>query len=288
MPGDFQSVDLAGVYGEPFVHTSYLRWSVVLLVVAAGFAHRRLRPWLGLGLAACVLGLGPYLWWGGDWLLVGGNMLSLPFAWLLALLPEVAITHPLRLSLGAQALFCALSAVGLAVVFDRVPARLHKAGFAIVALLVTGEALFGSAATWPLPTSDASIPSVYEDAPEGMVLDLPAEVGTSMDTSRYFWFQTEHGRPIPYTPDVRMGSARDTVTFRTFQRPPRNPMDATLEVPTTPSNEVVLHMKKTYGLVVLHPELEARAGLSPSYRQALSPVLGEPEQVDGVLVWRLR
>ena len=29
-----------------------------------------------------------------------------------------------------------------------------------------------------------------------MVLDLPAEVGTGMATSRWFWFQTVHQRPI--------------------------------------------------------------------------------------------
>ena len=64
-PGMFQSVDLLGEYGEPFIHTGYLRWSVILLVVAAGVLSRKLRPWLMLLGLSLVLGLGPYLWWGG-------------------------------------------------------------------------------------------------------------------------------------------------------------------------------------------------------------------------------
>jgi hypothetical protein len=286
-PGDFQSVDLLTVYGEPFVHTGYLRWAVIVLAIAAAWQHRKLRPWFALGVASLVFGLGPYLWWNGEWLQVGGRVLSLPFDWLRQVLPQVAITHPLRLSLAAQALFAALAGVGAVVVATAVSRdRRRIAVTVLLASVVVGEGLFGSAARWPIPTSDAAVPQVYVDAPEGMVLDLPAEVGTGMETSRYFWYQTVHGQPIPYTPDVRMGSARDPVVFRAFAKPSRNPMEPVREVPKVPSRELLSHLKATYGLIVVHPELQAQAGLNPTYESVFSQVFGPPESVDGVLVFR--
>ncbi len=286
-PGDFQSVDLMAIYGEPFVHTGYLRWTVIALAVIAAWRSPRLRAWLALGVASLVLGLGPFLWWGGEWFEVGGRVLSLPFDWLRRLLPQVAITHPLRLSLAAQALFAALAGAGAAALVTRVgEGRSRQALGVAFGLLIVGEGLFGSAAQWPLPGSDATIPEVYATAPEGMVLDLPAEVGTGMETSRYFWYQTAHGRPIPYTPDVRMGSARDPLVFRSFSRPATDPSSPVQEVPTVPSSEVLSHLKTTYGLVVVHPDLEARAGLHPTYESVLTGPLGTPEVSEGLVVFR--
>jgi len=122
-----------------------------------------------------------------------------------------------------------------------------------------------------------------------MVLDLPAEVGTTMETSIYFWNQTAHGRPIPYTPDVRMGSARDIDTFKAFQGVPSPGGNAhvILEQPAVPDAATVSHIKETYGMIVLHPDLEAKADLSPSYTEVLTPAFGAPEEVDGLKIWRL-
>ncbi len=286
-PGDFQSVDLLALYGEPFVHTGYLRWAVILLACVAAWQHARLRGWFALGLASLVFGLGPYLWWGGEWLQVGGRVLSLPFDWLRMVLPQVAITHPLRLSLAAQALFAVLAGIGVGTLSARAPAGgLRSVTVVGLTLLIVGEGLFGSAARWPVPTSDAAVPEVYLSAPEGMVLDLPAEVGTGMETSRYFWYQTAHGRPIPYTPDVRMGSARDPMVFRAFARPSRDPSEPVKEVPVVPPADVLSHLKQTYGLVVVHTDLQAKAGLRPTYEGVLSGVLGAPEVAEDVVVFR--
>ena len=287
-PGDFQSVDLLAEYGEPFVHTGYLRWAVIALVAVAVLHSRRLRWWAGLAVLSLVLGLGPYLWWDHDWVtFADGKTFSLPFDWLRRLLPQVAITHPLRLSIGGQALLCALAAGGLAALLKRLPQR-GWAALVGVGLLVAGEGMFGSAARWPLPTSPAQTPPVlarFVDDDRAM-LDLPAEVGTTMLTSRYFWLQTAHTRPIPYTPDVRLGSTRDMQTFKTFMRHD-DPMGGMQEQPATPDEATVLHMRRTYAAVVVHPALEAQAELPLSYREALTPALGEPEEVDGLLVWSL-
>jgi hypothetical protein len=293
MPGDFQSVDLATVYGEPFIHTAYLRWSVLLLLgLALVWGSRRLRGWSLLALFSMILGLGPYLWWGGQWFTVGEMKFSLPFEWLRQLAPELAITHPLRLSLGAQAIGCALAGAGLGVLLRKLSLEGQRARVAVggLALLCMAEGLFASSATWPVPTSDARVSQALTDAPDGMVLELPAEVGTTMETSVYFWHQTAHERPIPYTPDVRMGSARDTKTFQAFQRQSdsRDPMLGIQEHPIAPDAATAAHIRETYGMIVLHPDFEQRAGLVPSYVDALSPVFGPPEEVDGMKIWRLR
>ena len=293
-PGRFQSVDLLGEYGEPFIHTGYLRWSVLLLIAVGAFSNKRLRPWLALLLLSLVLGLGPYLWWDGDWVTIGNRTLSLPFDWLRQALPAVAITHPLRLSLGGQALASVLAAGGVAAVLAHLGDRLSvvgKRGVLVGAgLLIAGEGLFASAATWPLPMSDARINAAYssfESDDDRAVLDLPAEVGTTMLTSRYFWLQTAHGRPIPYTPDVRLGSTRDLDTFQAFMKK-EGLTRGMEEEPATPDEPTVRHMRQTYAAVVLHTDLEEMAGLTPGYAEMLTPVLGEPEVIDELLVWRLK
>lgn len=284
MPGSFQSVDLAAVYGEPFLHTGYLRASLLALAGLALWKRPALRPWGLLFAVALVLGLGPYLWWNGEWLTVGGMQLSLPFEWIRRLMPEVAITHPLRFALGAHAIGAALAAVGLECLWGAVAERGQRAMVVGASALLVGESLFASAAVWPLPISPAEVPDFYAAPGEGMVLDLPVELGTSMETSRYFWYQTVHGRPIPYTPDVRLGSARDRLTFDAFHDPRRG---GSGEVPRAPSGAVRDHIAQTYSLIVVHGELEARAGLSTSYVDALTQAFGPPERVGDDAIWRL-
>ncbi len=282
VPGGFQSVDLAAVYGEPFVHTGYLRWAVLGLAGVAIATARSARGWAGLAALSLLLGLGPYLWWGGEWATVGGRLISLPFGWLRAALPQLAITHPLRLSLGAQAVACALAGVG-AVRLARGRTGLVVALAALCAL----EGLFGGAAAWPIPRAPASVPGVFAEDGGGMVLELPAEVGTTMATSRYFWHQTAHGRPIPWTPDARLGSARDPETLHGLVQPmdPRRPGP---ERPRTPDARTVARLREVYGLVVVHTDLEAEAGLGSSYVDALTPALGLPERDGPRAIWRLR
>ena len=48
---------------------------------------------------------------------------------------------------------------------------------------------------------------------------------------------------------------------------------------------VALHIRNTYGLIVLHPDLDAI--LATSYREKLAEVYGEPVVKDGVWYWEL-
>lgn len=286
-PGNFQSVDLLAEYGESFIHTSYLRWSVIILAAWGCWKGGwRLASWLLLAATAMFMGLGNYLWLDGDWVeLPGGALVSLPFGWIRAVLPQVAITHPLRLSTGAHAVLAVAAGFGAHRMSALLGARWHRVGFLALAALVVAETLWGSAASWPIPRSSTSIQDIYADVDDGLVLDLPAEVGTSMETSRYFWYQTLHERPIPYTPDARAGSARDRVTFEALQRV-EDRVPAHGQVPALPE-AAVGHMRRTYAMIVVHQDLERRAGLEGTYRSTLTPAFGEPRELGDKLVWVL-
>ena len=138
-PGHYQSVDLLKIFQEPFIHTGYLRWSVLILALIAMAIKPKLRFWGLVGAVSLILGMGPYLWMNGGWVSVGGQYLSLPFDWLRSALPEIAITHPLRLSIGAQVCFCALAACGAAWILDRLPSTKRFTASFIIGLIITAE-----------------------------------------------------------------------------------------------------------------------------------------------------
>ena len=279
IPGAFQSVDLMGVYGEPFLHTGYLRVTVVVLALLAVIWRPKLRIWAVVSLSSLVLGLGTYLWWGDSFLtFAGGWKLSLPFGWLVDVLPQIAITHPLRLSLPGQILSCVLAGQGAVWLMARV-ANARWPAWVVGALLVS-ESLWGSLAVWPIPSSPSTVPPVLAQLrqTQGMVLNLPVEVGTSMLTSRYFWWQTLHERPIPFVPDVRLGSAKDP-----FIQHWSGVME---ETPRPLSGVLKRKMLARYGAVVLHPEWSKMAGTQP-YERLLRDSLGEPISQDGLLIWML-
>lgn len=279
MWGEFQSVDLKEKYGEPFVHTAYLRWSLLPFAIWAGIKHSRLRLWLGAMILSLILGLGNFLWWNEDWVYVGEQMISLPFDWIRQVLPQIAITHPLRLSIGGQVICVLLGIVGWR---DLLTGQKSKWLCLLPLSLITIESLWGSSAQWPLPSSDATISSVYQLEPEDErgVLDLPAEVGTSMETSRYFWYQSVHGKPIPYTPDARLGSTRDLQTFKNFMG------DGMKEEPHALDTLSMVHMRKVYQSIVVHPELDATK--AAAYADIFTDAFGEPTRTDGLLHWNLK
>ena len=149
---------------------------------------------------------------------------------------------------------------------------------------------------WPLPRSSASIPEVYaeiaaESEDQRAVLDLPAEVGTTMATSRYFLYQTRHGKPIPYSPDIRAGSSSDQSTFFWLEHP-RATRSTQLEWSIPKVNRAIesrmkSHLSSRYGWVILHREEAERAGVSTPFYRALVRVLGEPKEYETLWLWRI-
>jgi hypothetical protein len=277
-PGDFQSVPLQAKYKEAFVHTAYLRWSVLLPAVWFVARRREGRPLVAPATASLVLGLGAFLWWNQDFVRVGGRLLSLPFYWLLGVFPAVSITHPFRLTVGAQAV-AAVLASGAA-------ASRRWLALPLGAAMLAETALF-SAATWPIPTSDARVPAVYAALPPGMVLDLPALVGETMAMQRYFWFQTVHRRPLPYPPDIRINRPRDVETMWVFQGLIRRAEQDRSAGPPTLDPNFVAWLRKAYAGIVVHLDLEAQAGVAGWHRRSLEPALGAPREEDGCEVWAM-
>ncbi len=278
-PGRFVSVDMRS-FGESFLNTGYLRWTVLSLGAVALVFRRGLGGWAGVGGVALVLGLGEFAFVNGEVLTVGGHPIPLPFAGLRALLPKLAITHPLRLALGAQLVACTLAGVGLAELVRRKPSR-ALACLVFAGGLVVAEGLFGSVSPWPLPRSDAAIPDVYAGLDERPILDLPVEVGGSMRSSRHLWYQTRHGHPIPYVPDVRVWRTRDPETFLALTSFNRQ------EFPSQLPAYVAKHIWRTYSAVIVHTDLEALAQKA-RYRPILEPWFGLPEERGTLLVWRLQ
>jgi hypothetical protein len=278
MWGVFQSVDLKEQYGEPFMHTAYLRWSLLPFALWAGIRRPSLRLWLGAMLFSLILGLGNFLWWNDEWIYVNGQMLSLPFDWIRQVLPQIAITHPLRLSIGGQVICVVLGVVGWR---DAIQKHSSKWLLLVPVLLISVESLWGSSAQWPIPHSDATISNVYTEieTDDRGILDLPAEVGTSMETSRYFWYQSMHKKPIPYTPDARLGSTRDLQTFKNFMG------DGMREEPHPLDDLSIVHMREIYQKIVVHPDLDETK--SEAYMAIFVEAFGEPVTEDGLLYWNL-
>ena len=61
-----------------FVHTGYLRWSILLFVLLIPFRKKRYRKWLLMGSFSLLIGLGSYLWIGGEWFLLQGKCCPCP------------------------------------------------------------------------------------------------------------------------------------------------------------------------------------------------------------------
>lgn len=279
-PGGFQSVDLTQ-YGEAFVHTAYLRWTVILLGLLALIRRPALRPWGVAAAVSLIMGLGPMLYWDG-WVELFGRRVSLPFYWAQAVGPDVAITHPLRLSIGGQISMVLLASVGAATLA-------RAAWVPALAAAIVFESLVVSSGPWPIPVSDAEVPEAYTQAAiDGPVLDLPGSVGKTMATSRYFWYQTVHGQPIPYTPNVRMDSCRDLDVQSAFTDPQlRRTAHTVVEHPARGPDLYQKALAKRYGAIVLHADLERRADLESAYLPVLTREFGPPA-VDGpVMVWTL-
>ena len=277
--GFFQSVNLLEKYGEPFVHTAYLRWSIVPAALYACIRQKELRIWMVLSLFSLSLGLGPYLWWSEEWVTVGGQLISLPFDWLRSLLPQIAITHPLRLSLGGQIILTCLGIIGIRHLITAVRKQWQTSLLFGATVLICAEGMWGSSATWPIPSSNATIPQLYDTQDSRGILDLPAEAGTSMKTSQYFWFQTKHEKPIPYTPDARLGSTRDLETFKNFMA-----NDGIREEAQPISSQSQLHIRNLYSTIVLHTALDPEK--TERYKQVLSNAFGAPQQEGEHLFWQ--
>lgn len=292
-PLGFRSVDLSA---EGFEHSAYLGL-VALGLAAWGLwqlpeRRRALGGWALAGLLALVLCLGPYLAWGGEWARTpGGGYLRLPWWWVRQGLGGLAITHPLRLAVPGLVVVAGLAAVGA----GALPGR-RAVWAALGAVLLDGLLLSG--APWPVAAADARVPAVYTDLtrPWGdpareVLLDLPTDLGATMGSSRYLYWQTAHRRPIPYTPDVRASTSPllRRASFRylasTAKRRPDEHARLGFEAALPEHLQAVDLRLEGVRWVVVHPALDPEG--AAALRPALEAALGPPVERDGAWRWDL-
>jgi hypothetical protein len=299
-PLGFRSVDLSA---EGFEHSMYLGWIALVLALLSLWRSRdpaeestpaspnAPRLWMAGAVACLIMSLGPFLFWGGEWLTTdAGARYRLPWWSLQQLAPGLAITHPLRLAVPALAIVSALAALGAS-------QRLQDARVLGVAVLVLLEGLAFSGAPWPIATADARAPAVYEtiaresDTLEWGVLDLPTDAGPTMATSRYLFWQSSHRLPIPYGPDARASTnvLLDRPSFKALarlsnRRPDENKR-LNLDSPGSGGTNPSQLMADGIRWIVVHRSLDSDA--AEQTIEALENDLGKGQEIDGAVLWDL-
>ena len=204
-PTKIPSPDLLALYGEELVIVIYLGWVGLFLLGYALLAtrrHREFGPWVWLALLFFVFSLGPYLNMNGGMVEYDGRRIPLPFLPLFDALPLFSrISHPFRFVIGVSLAISLLAAHGLRHMTRHVGKTRKTILVVSLSCLALVEFHLGSPATLPVPTSDAVIPQAYkdmaQDPEEGAVLDLPLTV-PNLERAVYVWYQTVHGRPVPW------------------------------------------------------------------------------------------
>ena len=160
--------------------------------------------------------------------------------------------------------------------------------------LALAEFRYASPATLPVPVSDAVIPKAYTematDPEPGAVLDLPMAV-PNLERAVYVWYQTEHGRPVPWGLNDPMPEAllknRLTATLIRFEAH----RSASLP-PKLPELDLVVGSRalarQGYRYIVLHEELYPRVKLE-QVEAVLTGLFGAPRRhpTDGLQVYTL-
>jgi len=197
-PGKHYSPDLKALFGEDLLVIVYLGHALIWPALLALFTayRKRLKSWIALGLVYFVLCLGPFLFIAGDYVQAFGGWIPLPFLALFKWFPMFSrISHAYRFSVGVGLVLCVLLAWTV-----RAMQRSRLAGIVPVALLAAlrlAESFYASPAPFPLPASEAKVPSVVKQLEGGAVLDLP--VGRPvLARSQYALTQLVHGQASPY------------------------------------------------------------------------------------------
>jgi hypothetical protein len=197
-PGKHYSPDLKALFGEDLLVIVYIGHALLWPALFAFFTiyRRHLRSWAALGLGYFILCLGPFLFVGGDYIQAFGGWIPLPFLALFKWFPMFSrISHAYRFSVGIGLVLCVLLAWTV-----RSMQRGRLSGFLPVALLASlrvMESFYGSPAPFPVPVSEARVPTIIQSLKGGAVLDLP--VGRPvLARSQYALYQLAHGQPSPY------------------------------------------------------------------------------------------
>jgi hypothetical protein len=290
------SPDLRTLYGEELIIVIYLGWVALLIAGYELWATRRRRElgaWLMLGGVFFLFSLGPWLNVGGEYVELLGRQVPLPFLPLYKALPIFdRISHPFRFVMGVQLALAMLAAHGLRHLLRR-RAQPVRIGLALaLGTLALVEIATTTPARLPVPSSDATIPALYDDLAAdptpGAVLDLPMTV-PNLERAVYVWYQSAHGRPVPWGLNEPMPRLllenRLTVTLirleatRAQTLPPRLPeLDMVVAARSL--------ARQGYRYIVVHESLYPAFKLD-QVEALLTGAIGEPARRDGRLVYTL-
>ena len=199
------SPNLQELYGEELMIVIYLGWIGLLLAGYGIWSERRKddwRMWAWLGSLFFIFCLGPYLHVGGEYLLVQGKRIPLPFLVLYKAFPVFdRISHPFRFVVGVNLAIAVLASQGLRVLLRRRTQLIKMVIIACLSLGIWLEIDHLSPAVLPIPHAQSGISQAYEDMKkdsiQGAVLDVPLSL-PNLERAIYVWNQSVHKRAIPW------------------------------------------------------------------------------------------
>ena len=185
---------------DRLIQSTYAGW-LVLTLALAGLGRGR-RRWALLAVVGMTLACGPYL------LLSETSYQENPVPWWVFLRDYVPVTRMITSYVRFSVLFflgvAVLAAYGTDRLLEFARARSLRLALGLVCgAAVLGEMIWISPVPLPLPSASAAIPTASRGLAtlekDGAVLDWPQRYPEStVEVSRYFYFQSVHARPIPY------------------------------------------------------------------------------------------
>jgi hypothetical protein len=277
--GDFWSQTINDTrISVPWHKTPYLGWVGIAGSFGLLFFWKKgILLWLP-AIVGIVLTLGIFLWHDGSWVHAsnGGNY-KLPLAYIAQWAP-LPIDHPMR--------FVGLVTCCFALMADRFFGRW---GWMLCGLVLV-EQLTWAPNSWPLPTADARLPSLYEKISEDgtAILDLPSDLGVGNRTNRYLFWQRIHGHPVPWGNKVSaIGIAsrnQAVVQWASLSRDVEGYVEG-LDPNAIISKDTLI--QENYGTIVLHLDLLKNTKELEKYNR-ISKIFGMPERKKKYWIWDIK
>ena len=295
-PTQIPSPNLLELYGEQLMIVIYLSWIALGLSFYALFSQRNKQGfgvWIWLFVIFFVFSLGPYLHVGGEYLLIGGKRVPLPFLPLYKLFPIFdRISHPFRFVVGLHVALSVLATVGFRLLFRSRGLLFRQGALVGILFLIIAEVHWFSPAQFPIPHSDSRIPEGYstmlEDSVEGAVLDLPISV-PNLERAVYVWNQSVHNRAIPWGLNEPLPQAlRQNLLTQTLLQ-----IEATQAIslaPVLPELDLVISSRvlarQGYRYIVVHQKFYPDFKLQ-QVQKLLNALFGAPQKSDSLLIYTI-
>ena len=230
---------------------------------------------------------------GGEYLLVNGKRIPLPFLPLYKLLPIFdRISHPFRFVVGLHIALSVLATIGFRLIFRSKDLIVKQLALLIALFLLIVEVRWFSPASFPIPHSNAEISQGYlqmrEDAVDGAVLDIPISM-PNLERAIYVWNQSAHNRSIPWglNEPLPMPLRRNLLTQTLLQ------IEATQAIslpPVLPELDLVVSSRvlsrQGYRYIVVHEKFYPEFKLK-QVQKLLSGLFGKPQKIDDLLIYRI-